>query len=153
MLVHDDSSAPPPVFAVELAIAADATIAGRVTLRVGYHGHAPVTVALPDRPEQIEWFDPDTTTLRSPIPAVVWSAWRIDNAGLVLDSRASTARRASKYVTLRAGEVHEVEVDVGAALDGLRGAGTLARGWCARAWLVGGSHPLPSNIVCWPAVP
>jgi len=25
------------------------------------------------------------------------------------------------------------------------------RGWCARAWLLGGAHPLPSNIVCWPA--
>jgi hypothetical protein len=23
-------------------------------------------------------------------------------------------------------------------------------GWCARAWLVGGAHPVPSNIVCWP---
>jgi hypothetical protein len=31
------------------------------------------------------------------------------------------------------------------------GANNFARGWCARAWLIGGTHPLSSNIVCWPA--
>lgn len=150
MLVHDDSSAPPAVFAVDLALGADAATAGRVRLRIAFRGTTPVTLAIPDRPDQVEWFDPDMKTLRAPTPYLVWSAWRIDNAGLALDSRTSTAQRASKYVTLRAGETHEVAVDIAAALDGLRGQGTFARGWCARAWLIGGTHPLPSNIVCWP---
>lgn len=150
MLVYDDSSPSPAVFAIELAITADPATVGRVRLGITFRGKAPVTIAIPDRPDQIEWFDPDMKTLRAPIPYVAWSAWRIDNAGLVLDSRASTAQRASRYVTLHAGETHEAAVDLGAAIDGLRGPGSFARGWCARAWLIGGTHPLPSNIVCWP---
>jgi hypothetical protein len=150
MLVHDDSSAAPAVFAIDLAIAGDAATQGRVILRIVSRGKAPVTIAVPDHPAQVEWFDPEMKTLRAPTPYVAWSAWRIDNAGLALDSRTSTAQRASRYVTLRADEPHEVAVDIGAALDGLRGPGTFARGWCTRAWLIGGTHPLPSNILCWP---
>jgi len=149
MLEHDDSTAPAALFAVDLTLAADAT-AGRARLRIVFRGKAPMTLAVPDRVDQVEWFDPETRTLRAPTPYLVWSAWRIDNAGLVLDSRTSTSQRASRYVTLRAGEAHELAVDIAAALDGLRGPGTFARGWCARAWLIGGTHPLPSNIVCWP---
>jgi len=151
MLVHDDTIAAPALFAVDLVITADATNAGRVSLRVAFHGRTPVTIAIPDRPDQIEWFDPETKTLRAAAPYVVWSAWRIDNAGFALDSRTGTAQRASRYVTLRAGETHEVAVEIGGALDGLRGPDTFARGWCVRAWLIGGTHPLSSNIACWPA--
>jgi hypothetical protein len=150
MLAHDDSIAPPAVFAIELAITPDAAAPGRLRLRLGYRGKAPVELAVPERPDQVEWFDPGTRTLLAPVPRVVWSAWRSDSAGLALDSRASLAQRAAGHLTLHAGETHEVAVDVGAAIDGLYGAGTLARGWCARAWLIGGVHPLPSNIVCWP---
>ena len=151
MLVHDDAGAPPAVFAIDLAIAADAATWGRVSLRVASHGKAPVTVAIPAHPAQVEWFDPESRPKRAAAPYMVWSAWRIDNAGLALDSRTAAAQRASRYVTLHAGDVQEAVVDLGAALDGLVGAGSFARGWCARAWLIGGTHPLPSNIVCWPA--
>jgi hypothetical protein len=151
MLVHDDSSAPLAVFAIDLALAADAATWGRASLRIAFHGRSPVTIAIPDHARQVEWFDPESKPLRAAAPYVAWSAWRIDNARLALDSRTSTAQRASRYVTLRAGDVQEAAVDIAAALDGLRGAGTFTRGWCARAWLVGGAHPLPSNIVCWPA--
>ncbi|HEX7837986.1 MAG TPA: hypothetical protein VF469_11015 [Kofleriaceae bacterium] len=102
-------------------------------------------------PDQVEWFDPESKPLRAAAPYVAWSAWRIDNAGLALDSRTAAAQRASRQVTLHAGDTTEAVVDLGAALDGLRGAGTFSRGWCAQAWLIGGTQPLPSNIVCWPA--
>jgi hypothetical protein len=151
MLVHDDSSAPPAVFAIDLQIAADAATAGRVSLRIAFHGKTPVMIAMPEHPDQVEWFDPESRPLRASAPYVVWSVWRIGNAGLALDSRTAAAQRASRYVTLHAGNVQEVAVDVGAALDGIFGAGSFARGWCARAWLIGGTHPLSSNIVCWPA--
>lgn len=105
----------------------------------------------PGRSDQVDWFDPTTRPLVAPTPRIAWSAWRADTAGLALDSRASLAQRAGAPVTLLPGGAHEVTVDLGAALDGLYGPGTLARGWCARAWLIGGAHPLPSNIVCWPA--
>ena len=152
MLAHDDSIASPAVFAIELAITTDPAAPGRLRLRIGSRGKAAVELVVPERLDQVEWFDPGTTTLLAPVPRVVWSAWRSDSAGLALDSRTSRAQRASAQLTLHAGEAHEVAVDVGAALDGLYGAGTLARGWCSRAWLIGGVHPLPSNIVCWPAI-
>jgi hypothetical protein len=151
MLAHDDSIAPPAVFAIELALSPEPAASGRVRLRLTHRGNAPVTLAVPERSDQVEWFDPTTRPLVAPTPRVAWSAWRADTAGLALDSRASLAQRAAAPVTLLPGGAHEVAVDLGAALDGLYGPGALARGWCARAWLIGGAHPLPSNIVCWPA--
>jgi hypothetical protein len=150
MLAHDESVAPPKTFAVELTLTTDDQTPGQVRLRIALHGKEPVDIAIPARPDQIEWFDPDAKTLLAPTPHVMWSAWRMDNDGLALDSRPSTAQRASKYVTLYPGNAQEVTVDLGAALDGLYGAGTLAQGWCARAWLVGGVHPVSSNVICWP---
>lgn len=148
MLAHDDSIAPPAVFAIELALSPEPAASGRVRLRLTHRGNAPVTLAVPARSDQVEWFDPTTRPLVAPTPRV---AWRAGTAALALDSRASLAQRAASPVTLLPGGAHEVAVDLGAALDGLYGPGALARGWCARAWLIGGVHPLPSNIVCWPA--
>jgi hypothetical protein len=147
----DDAITLPTLYAVELTITADAAAFGRVRLHVALHGKQPVTVALPERPDQIEWFDPDAKALLSPVLRVAWSAWRIDRSGLALDSRASTALRASNVVTLAPGAPHDLVVDLGVALAGLDDARSFAGGWCARAWLVGAPHPLPSNIVCWTA--
>jgi hypothetical protein len=149
-MTSDDDLTQPALHAVELTITADAAAFGRVSLRVALHGKQSVAIAIPERPDQIEWFDPEARTLRSPVPRVVWSAWRIDRSGLALDSRASTAQRAEHVVTLSPRAPHELAVDLGAALAGLDGAPAFAGGWCARAWLAGAVHPLPSNIVCWP---
>ena len=67
MLEHDDSTAPAALFAVDLTLAADAT-AGRARLRIVFRGKAPMTLAVPDRVDQVEWFDPETRTLRAPTP-------------------------------------------------------------------------------------
>jgi hypothetical protein len=151
-MTHDDA-VPRTLHTVELSLAPDPAAPGRVTLRVASRGRDPVTIVIPERADQIEWFDPDARRLAEPAPRVLWTAWRIDNAGLVDESRPSSAQAASKHVTLSAGDTRDAVVDVGAALDALFGPGAFARGWCARAWLVGGVHPLPSNIVCWAAKP
>lgn len=148
-MTHNDA-APRTLYTVELTLTADAAVAGRVTLRITSHGRDPATVVIPERPDQIEWFDPDARRLADAVPRVLWTAWRSDNAGLVDESRPSTAQAASKHVTLGPGDARDAVVDVRAALDALFGPGAFARGWCARAWVVGGGHPLPSNIVCWP---
>lgn len=141
---------PRTLYTIELSLTADPGVAGRATLRVVSRGRDPVTVVIPERPDQIAWFDPDANRLAEPVPRVLWTAWRIDNAGLADESRPSSAQAASKHVTLAPGDARDAVVDVGAALDALFGPGAFARGWCARAWLVGGVHPVPSNIVCWP---
>jgi hypothetical protein len=148
-MTHDDA-APRTLYTVELTLTADAAVAGRVTLRITSRGRDPATVVIPDRPDQIEWFDPDARRLADAVPRVRWTAWRSDSAGLVDESRPSTAQTASKHVTLGPGDARDAVVDLSAALDALFGPGAFARGWCARAWLVGSGHPLPSNIVCWP---
>ncbi len=86
-------------------------------------------------------------------PRVMWTAWRTDREELAGAPHPTTAQRASAHVTLSPGGVEQAEVDLGAALDALYGPGAFAHGWCVRAWLVGGNHPLPSNIVCWPHSP
>jgi hypothetical protein len=140
----------PRVFPVELELARDEAVDGRVTLRVAYRGSDPLAIVVPDRPDQIEWFDPESKTLERPTPIVVWSAWRSSDGALALDSRLSSDRRASRTLELAPGfDGPTIPVDIGPAVDGLLGAGTFSRGWCVRAWLVGGAHPLPSNIICW----
>jgi hypothetical protein len=143
--------APRTPYTVELSLTADPASAGRATLRVASRGGEPVTVMIPERVDQIEWFDPDAKRFAEPVPRVLWTAWLIDNVGLVDESRPSTAQAASKRVTLASGDARDAVVDLAGALDALFGPGAFARGWCARAWLVGGAHPVPSNIACWPA--
>jgi hypothetical protein len=149
MLNSDESMPLPRTFAVELTIAADAEAPGRVHLRVAFHGKQPVQIAIPDRPDQIEWFDPEAKPLLGGTPHIVWTAWRSDNDGIAMGSRPAATDRASRHVTLTPGAAPDVSVDVGAAIDGLFGAGTFRRGWCARAWLAGVAHPVSSNVVCW----
>lgn len=142
--------APHTLYTLELTLTADPAAPGRATLRVASHGKDPVTVVIPERRDQIAWFDPDAHRLAEPTPRILWTAWQIDNPGLVDESRPSSAQVASKRVTLGPGDTRSAVVELGAALDNLLGPGAFARGFCARAWLVGGAHPLPSNIVCWP---
>jgi len=113
-------------------VTADAAVAGRVTLRITSRGRDPATVVIPERPDQIEWFDPDARRLTDAVPRVLRTAWRSDSAGLVDESRPSTAQAASKHVTLGPGDAHDAVVDVSAALDAMFGPGAFARGWCAR---------------------
>jgi hypothetical protein len=143
-----DVAAPPTPYTVELSLAGDASAAGRVTLRIVSHGGDPVPVVLPERPDQIEWFAPDARRLAEASLRVAWTAWRDGGGDLAGELHPSTAQRASRHTTLAPGVAEHAAVDLGAALGG---ADTLARGWCARAWLIGGAHPLPSNVVCWPA--
>jgi len=147
MTTPDDATAAalPTPYAVELTLAPDAA-AGRATLRLVSHGGSPLAIVLPERADQIEWFDPDARMLALPSLHVMWTAWRLGGGALTGDSRPSAAQRASRHATLSPGGSETASVDLGAALDG-------ADGWCARAWLVGGAHPLPSNVVCWPARP
>jgi hypothetical protein len=149
MLNHDESMQLPRTFTVELTIATVAEPAGRVQLRVTLHGEEPVKIAIPARPDQIEWFDPEAKSLLGGTPRIVWTAWRSDSDGIAMGSRPAATDRASRYETVTPGASPEVSVDIGAAIDGLFGAGTYIRGWCARAWLAGVAHPVSSNVVCW----
>jgi hypothetical protein len=137
---------PPPskVFAIELTIAADAAAPGRVSLRVELHGKEPIEIVIPDRPDQVLLIDPDAVMLAEETPSIRWSAWFADNDGLVLGDRPVAAQEPSRHVTLVPGQAQETTVDLAPELDDV---GT--RHYCARAWLVGGAHPLPSNVVCW----
>jgi hypothetical protein len=146
----DDIAPARTPYALELTLTADPAAAGRARLRILSRGHEPVTVVVPERPDQILWFDPEKRSLPEPLPRVEWSAWRIDNGGLADESRPSTAQLPSRHATLGPGDHSDAVVELGAALDSLFGPGAFARGWCARAWLVGGAQALASNIVCWP---
>jgi hypothetical protein len=149
MHVRDDAPPPPALHLIELALAPDAA-PGLVKLRVVSHGHHAVTIAIPARADQIEWFDPRAPMKVPAPPRVVFTAWRADNDGIAEGSRASAGLESSKIVALQRGATHEAVVDIRRALDALFGPDTFARGWCLRAWLIGGQHPLPSNVVCWP---
>lgn len=148
MPASDDVLAPTP-HTVELTLVADAAIVGRVVLRVAQRGHEPVTVVLPDRADQIEWFDPDARGLLDPTLRVAWTAWRLDNGAGIDRARRSVAPTVTKRVTLGPDDVRQTQLDLAPALDGLLLPDGATLGWCARAWLIGGEHPVPSNIVCW----
>jgi hypothetical protein len=135
----------PTPYALELTLTADPARAGRAALRVRSHGGEPVTVVLPDRPDQLEWFDPDARRLADPVLRVAWSAWRRGGAGLFEGSRPTAAQQGTRRVTLAPGDAHDAVIDLAGALGGG------AAGWCARAWLINGGHPLASNVICWPA--
>ena len=73
MQASDEDPAPPTPHTVELTLVADAAVTGRVVLRVVQRGHEPVTMVLPDRADQVEWFEPDARglsgcTVTSPNP-------------------------------------------------------------------------------------
>jgi hypothetical protein len=150
MHLRDDASPPPALHMIELTLATDAAIDGHVHLRVVSHGNRAVKIALPARADQVEWFDPRVKMKAPAPPRVVWTAWRADNDGIAEGSRASAGLESSKIVVLERGAVHDVVADIRDALDGMLGPDTFARGWCVRAWLIGGEHPVPSNVVCWP---
>lgn len=149
MQASDEDPAPPTPHTVELTLVADAAVTGRVVLRVAQRGHEPVTVVLPDRADQVEWFEPDARGLVDPTLRVKWTAWRIDN-GAGIDRSRRMAPTVTKRVTLEQDDVRQTQLDLAPAIDGLLLPEGVALGWCARAWLVGGAHPVPSNIVCWP---
>lgn len=140
-----DPAEPRTPYAVELTLRAEPASPGRVRLRIAAHGGDAVTILAPERPDQVELIDPDARRLAEPTLRVAFAAWRRDRAGLADDSRPSTAQRATRLVTLAPGDAHDALVELAGALDGD------ARGWCARAWLVGAAHPVPSNVICWPA--
>lgn len=147
MQASDDASAPTPQ-TVELTVIADAGVVGRVVLRVAQRGRDPVTVVLPDRADQIEWFDPDARGLVDPTLRVAWTAWRLDN-GAGVDRGRSIAPTLTRRVTLGPDDVRQTQLDLAPAIAGLLLPDGATLGWCARAWLVGGAHPVASNIVCW----
>lgn len=149
MVASDDATPPATPHTLELTIAADAEVEGRVTLRVAQRGHAPVTVVVPDRADQVEWFAPDSARLVDPFLRVMWTAWRVDDGSTVHVGR-SAPLRFTRHVTLGPDEIAKTTLELRPALDGLLLRDGEQAGWCARAWIVGGVHPLPSNIVCWP---
>jgi hypothetical protein len=149
----DDLAVPPTPYTLELTVTADDAAIGRVVLAVKHRGHDPVTLVLPEQPEEVEWFEPDARQLADPTLRVMWTAWRLDNGSVVDEGRHGTLPRHMRRVTLGPGEAAKASFDLGPSVDVL----LLPRGprpaWCARAWLVGGTHPLPSNVVCWPESP
>ncbi len=144
----DDAAALPLLHQVAVAIAFDPEAPERVSLAVAFHGIGEVSLALPAQPDQLEWFDPRAKALQATSPRIVWSAWHRGSGALVTDGRPSTSQRAANVVTVRPGEVQSASVDLAAALVAL--APTLAAGWCARAWLIGGAVAIASNVVCSP---
>lgn len=147
MHLRDDATPPPALHMIELTLA-DVVVEGQIRLRVVSYGNRAVKIAIPARADQVEWFDPRAPMKVPAPPRVVWTAWRADNDGIAEGSRASAGLESSRIVALERGVVHEVVVDVRGALDGMLGPDTFARGWCVRAWLIGGEHPVPSNVVC-----
>lgn len=62
--------------------------------------------------------------------------------------RAAVVQRQAAALTVRPWEVQSASVELAAALVALDP--TLAAGWCARAWLIGGAVAIASNVVCSP---
>lgn len=139
-----DAEPLPALHAIDLSLAIDPAVAGQVSLRITSFGHEQVQIAIPARADQIELVDPRVALLPPSSPRVVWTAWRADNDALAGGSRAADA--LDKRVELKRGIAVELVVDLGRAL----GPEQFAHGGCARAWLIGGVTPVPSNVVCWP---
>jgi hypothetical protein len=144
----DDAAPPPTPQTLELTLAAGDT-EGRVTLRITQRGHTPLTVVVPDRPDQVEWFSPDSARLTDPFLRVMWTAWRTDD-GNTMHSGHQAALAFTRHVTLGPDDATRATLDLKPALAGVLLRDGERTAWCARAWIVGGVHPLPSNIVCWP---
>jgi hypothetical protein len=152
--LHDTTPAV-PLDELSLVIALDAAHPGRVGVRVVWYGAPPLTVALPAALDQLEWYEPGRAVDASIAPYLAWSAWRPDTGvRMARPSRPAASRWPSRHVLLAAGAAHDAEVDLGPAFaqaDGDdRRSDDAPRGWCARAWILGGAAPVPSNVVCWP---
>jgi hypothetical protein len=88
-------------------------------------------------------------TLADPFLRVMWTAWRTDD-GNAMHVGHQAALVFTRHVTLGPDDVTRATLDLKPALDGVLLRDGEQTTWCTRAWIVGGVHPLPSNIVCWP---
>lgn len=143
-LVRDETGQEPlALHALELTIAGDSV--GRVHVRIEVRARkTAVEISVPVNADHVEWFDPDRKRLKATIPELMWSVWRADTGDFMHEGRPAST--LIKHVTVTQTVHYEATFDLAKVL----GSDRVRHGWCARAWVVSGSHPVPSNIICWP---